>query len=730
MTEKTVSILLIEDNPGDTRLIREMLAEAGPARFELESTGTLASGLKRAASEDVDIILLDLSLPDSSGLATLSSLEAEAPRLPIVVLSGLDDEDLALKAVRMGAQDYLIKGRVDPDLLERCIHYAIERKQSEEELKRRTHALDERVKKLNCLYGILQLAAAPGISFADILRRSVDLLPTAWQYPEITCARILLAGMEFKTERFKETAWKQTSRIVVNGDEAGSVEVSYLEERPEKDEGPFSREERGLIDAVAEHLARVLERMQAERGLHEAENKYRTIFELSPMAIVLLDPKGRLTDLNDRVHDWLGYEKEEVLGKTLIQLPFLTLKSRLRAVRRFLQRMLGKDVPPYQLDFVTKSGERRIGTVVGTPIRDERGGIIGSLAMLSDDTEKKEMERALEDWRRKLEGLHEAARRLEVSDNEEEACQLTVDAAQETLGFALCSLDIVQGNNLVVKATSSQLPQAASTERSIDSAGLAGRTYRTGATVVFGSPEEVPDADPTQGDFLSGISAPIGDVGVFQAVSRQPDAFSQEDVRLLELLLGYTHQALARVRLQDELREQAIHDALTGVYNRHHFAEMIGQELNRSSRYRHAIGFLMIDIDGFKGINDTLGHQTGDLVLREVAALLQAQVRLMDTVVRYGGDEFLIVLPETGGQVAEARERVLGAVARWNESSELLDFPLTLSIGSACWAPGDDESIAQVLARADHNMYQEKNNHRAAAGPLPDDSGAPTWRTG
>lgn len=328
--------------------------------------------------------------------------------------------------------------------------------------------------------------------------------------------------------------------------------------------------------------------------------------------------------------------------------------------------------------------------------------------------ERKRAELALRESRRKIEGLHSIARSLEACQNEDEVYQLTVKAAEQILTFSLCTLDIVEGNRLVVKELSSGLPSQASVECDLDDAGLAGKTYRTGETCIFGNLDEVPEARPTREDFKSGISAPIGDIGVFQVVSTDPNAFSNEDKELLELLLGHTAEAVRRIRLGNELREQATRDPLTGAYNRRHFREMIERERARSKRYRHPIGFLMIDIDRFKQINDTNGHQTGDRVLQEVAEFLQSQVRAAEMVVRYGGDEFLIVMPERGREIAVVKQRIKKAVAQWNEANEIFDFPVTLSIGGSYWSPRGSESLEEVLAKADRRMYEEKEGSKRA----------------
>ena len=121
-------VLLIEDNAGDARLIREMIAEEPGAAFEIECAERLAQALERLSAGGIGLVLLDLSLPDSMGLETFAKVYAHSPAVPIIVLTGNDDNNLALAAVKRGAQDYLVKGRLDRELLLRSMQYAIERK--------------------------------------------------------------------------------------------------------------------------------------------------------------------------------------------------------------------------------------------------------------------------------------------------------------------------------------------------------------------------------------------------------------------------------------------------------------------------------------------------------------------------------------------------------------------------------------------------------------------------
>ena len=171
MPDTPMKILLIEDNPGDARLIREMLADAGGQGFAIEWVSRLADGLERLDRGGIDLVLLDLGLPDSQGLDTFIKAHAQAPQVPFVVLTGLADETLGLTAVRKGAQDYLFKDGTDPKLLLRAIRYATERKQAE-------IALEVERKKLYSLLNSLPVfvhlkAADHMIRFAN--RRFIEI---------------------------------------------------------------------------------------------------------------------------------------------------------------------------------------------------------------------------------------------------------------------------------------------------------------------------------------------------------------------------------------------------------------------------------------------------------------------------------------------------------------------------------------------------------------------------
>jgi signal transduction histidine kinase len=160
-----------------------------------------------------------------------------------------------------------------------------ERKRAEEELRKRTHDLGERVKDLNCLFGISKVVERQDATWGEIFQEIVNLIPPAWQYPEITCARLMLEDQEFRTANFRKTIWNQAKEITVDGKQIGTVEVCYLEETPEVDEGPFLREERSLIDAIAERLGRLIERKRNEERIFELSRALVKVQEIERQEI-------------------------------------------------------------------------------------------------------------------------------------------------------------------------------------------------------------------------------------------------------------------------------------------------------------------------------------------------------------------------------------------------------------------------------------------------------------
>ena len=269
-----MKVLLVEDNPGDARLIQEMLSEVKVVPIYVQWVDQLTTALKHLAKEEVDVTLLDLSLPDSRGLDTLARLRAEAPLLPIVVVTGLDDEEMALKAVREGAQDYLVKGQVDGNLLVRALRYAIERKRTAEELEASKKSFLNIVEKGGD--GILVVDRNRMVCFVNPAletlfgRTAEELLGEAVSFP-------LVAGGITEVD------------IVQHGDGVGIGEMHVVETEWEG--------ERAYLLTVRD----ITRRKQAEEAVQESEKKAVKALEELTMAQQSLVQAEKLSSLGQLV---------------------------------------------------------------------------------------------------------------------------------------------------------------------------------------------------------------------------------------------------------------------------------------------------------------------------------------------------------------------------------------------------------------------------------------------
>lgn len=323
--------------------------------------------------------------------------------------------------------------------------------------------------------------------------------------------------------------------------------------------------------------------------------------------------------------------------------------------------------------------------------------------------ERKHLDWELRQARRRLRILHDAASKLETCTMKKKAYQLAIDFAQMLLPESMCQIFSEKDGILTVVATSPELSSRVGNRTRLDF-GLAGMTFAENRTFQFRSSDDMPVMNTPSERYMSGISIPIGSHAVFQCLSNESDAFSGDDTNMLEMLGGHLAETLDRITLERKLRNLAIHDPLTGAFNRNFFQIALNREKLRAERYDSSIGFLMVDIDSFKEINDLYGHIAGDKILREVADYLSASVRETDYLIRYGGDEFIMILIETGQTAAIVRDRILNGSKLAERSIKLIGRPVTLSIGHSHWDPKTGMSIREAMAEADRRMYEHKNS--------------------
>jgi PAS domain S-box-containing protein len=390
MTDRAIDALLIEDNPLDARLIREYLSEVNGARVVLECADCLSAGVERLRKAPPDVLLLDLGLPESQGLDTLSRVLAEAPRAPVVVITGLDDEGTAYEAVAEGAQDYLVKGRVDGELLVRAMRYAIERQRAEEALRES----DERYRAL--------VENANDIVYShDLEGRFTSVNLAGCRVYEYTTEEIL--GMNIAQiidPEFLPLAQRMVKRKLAGMTGTGPYELLTRNKSGEPiwvEVNTRLRQREGQPVEVQGIARDITERKRMDEAFRRERDRAQQYLDLAPVVFVALNPQGEITLVNKRGCELLGRDEAHILGQNWFD-TFVPQAARGETRRVFAQLMAG-DVEPaeyYENPVVTSTGEEKIIAWHNRVLKNGAGTIVGTLSSGSDITERKRAAQALQ----------------------------------------------------------------------------------------------------------------------------------------------------------------------------------------------------------------------------------------------------------------------------------------------------------------------------------------------
>ncbi|MBN1868712.1 response regulator [Candidatus Sumerlaeota bacterium] len=394
MTTSRIRLLVVEDNPADRRLISEILKDSVDPLFEVVGVGLLADGLKRLREEAFDIVLLDLDLPDSRGLEGLERIVGAAPAVPVVVLTGVDDENLGVQAMQREAADYLTKGKIDLDVLVRSVKYSIERKRIDQALRRSREDLSRA--QAVARTGSWRLGV-PGneLEWSDETYRMFGIPPGT----PLTYERFL-AVVHPDDREYVDREWKAAlrgepydieHRIVVGG------EVKWVRERAEIELGAD-----GLALGGFGTVQDVTQRKRVEETLLRSEALYRAIARSIPDgAIFVVDREMRYLVAEGGLTAKLGVVREKLEGTT----PRMTMEEEWgpHVEERFAKALAG-ETASYENEFR--------GCVLWTqysPLRDENDAVFAAMAISMDVTERKRAEEERLEFHRQL--LH--AQKLE-----------------------------------------------------------------------------------------------------------------------------------------------------------------------------------------------------------------------------------------------------------------------------------------------------------------------------
>jgi len=385
---ENLKVLMIEDSPTDARLISEYIKLSKLVEIELIDADRVSTGLKKISNDNFDVLLLDLSLPDANRLEALEKITAFTKDLPIIVLTGLKDEEIAISAVKKGAQDYLVKGNFTKDSLIRSIIYAVERNKAQKELKKQKMLLESAINALNNPFYIIDVQNYR-IEHSNSATRQV--------YGEldekITCFNLLHkhskpcsnSGRQCSINRVKEakTSFVEEN-VYINKDDNSRIFEFHIHPIFDDD---------GEVVQVIEYSLDITDRKTTEAALTQSEEQYRSLFEGNPIGLYRTTPEGNFVAANRVFLDMMGYSSLSDLS----ELNSDRLSSDLGYPRQQFQESLEKDG---EISGFESQIKRHDGSIIffrenAKAVKDIDGSILYYEGSVEDITEKRQAEEAL-----------------------------------------------------------------------------------------------------------------------------------------------------------------------------------------------------------------------------------------------------------------------------------------------------------------------------------------------
>lgn len=387
-----MNILLIEDEPIQQKLVSKFLAGSDLIDFKVTTADSLKEGVETAAHESVDVVLLDLGLPDSHGLDSFTGFHSNHPDLPILIMTGLDDDEIATRAIREGAQDFIRKDGIKKDTLVLAIRYALERKEVEKKIldsERRYRMLLENIpqkvfyKDTDSKYLAVNesYANSLGTTPEDMVGKSDHDL-----YPEDMAKKYVADDKE-----------------IMNG-----KEILEIEEDFSTPNGDFTvhtikvpiKDELGKVVGILGIFWDITERVRMERELKESEEKLRSIFNGSMDGILLADPETKTFHMaNPAMEEILGYSMDELMNLTLAD---IHPKEDLPMVIETFEKQARGDIRlASELPVLKKNGDVIYCDINSSPqIIDEKEFVLG---VFRDVTKRRNADKVLREEKEKLE---------------------------------------------------------------------------------------------------------------------------------------------------------------------------------------------------------------------------------------------------------------------------------------------------------------------------------------
>ncbi|KFF60948.1 hypothetical protein JF66_00925 [Cryobacterium sp. MLB-32] len=450
---------------------------------------------------------------------------------------------------------------------------------------------------------------------------------------------------------------------------------------------------------------------------------FEDLYENAPCGYIVTTPHGVVTRSNGTFAAWMGLSPEELIGRSFERL--LTPASHIFYQTRFVPVLrLAGTVHEVSLTLRCAAGKSLPVLVNATTKFATDGEPLFVRTAVFDATERHYLEHQLVSARRVAESSEARVRVLQNASTAFAACTTATDLAEAVVtsarqAFRATNAAVLLGDSAETLAVAAgthpidpALPESIPTPwaDALTSGAIVTISSLAEAARCYPGFEQVLRAHRIEALSVVPLRAGTRVLGVLICSYGRQRTFDAPSTELHAALARQSTEALERIRLQDELRRLALYDQLTGLANRKLLNQTLDTMLDSAQRLGSPVGLIFFDLDGFKAVNDHLGHLVGDGVLREIAGRLRTIVREQDVVARFGGDEFVIVCESARSVDALALAERIRLAVRLPLTGSAAAHRLTASVGLAVYEPTDQAhpSATDMLRLADSAMYQSK----------------------
>jgi len=562
---------LLVDDEHDFLEQTKIFIENNLESLKLDTVSNVQDALQKLENHEYSAIISDYQMGEMNGLEFLKIIREEKnSNIPFIIFTGRGREDVAIEALNLGANRYIHKGgdpRSQYGVLSNALINEIDSYKKDKRLKNsrsKKESIDEvdqsekglkiskqNRKTLQKRYKALYERSLDGIYLFNFEGDFIDANPKALEM--IGYSKEELNSLNYKdifTNKSIKKIDKTTKNIIENGAQDDPTELKlkrkdgneiWVETKTHvlyKDNEPYA------FQGIAREIT---ERKKIEKKMKKKERAIQN----SLNGITIADLNGNVTYVNDSLVNMWGFDnQDEILGRDTLDF-FENKEKTQKVINKLLENGRWKG---------ELRGKRKDGSTIdvflsANLIHDDEGNSTNILASIIDISENKSTNR-------KIEKLHDITQKLERCEEENEVYNLAIEAAERILDFEMCSIDSVESNSFVVKATSSNVDEEGSIDTSLDE-GIAGRTYKEGDSFIVDDLNKNENAEPVKDNYRSALSVPIGDFGVFQAVSTGKKQFDEQDVNMAELLMDHVAETLKRIKSskkQDFLHSLLRHD--------------------------------------------------------------------------------------------------------------------------------------------------------------------------